>query len=348
MWRHLTTLHALHWRRVARRLYRTMLPLSVRHGLVRVLALRLPGMRGMRVGRVARLALVDFFVDDMGTYAAALAFHLLLALFPFIIFLLTLLTVMHMPGFLDWLLSQGRDALPAQARGPLGQALRQVRLHQSQHGGLLSAGIIGALWASSAGMRSVMNAINVAYDIAESRPFWQRYALSVAFTLGLTALLIAATALLVLGPPELAHLAAHLHGGLDRVILGVWGWLRLPCALLLLMLAVALIYNVAPNCSQPFHLLTPGAVVAVVGWLSATLLFSAYTATVGHYNATYGSIAAIVVLLLYFYLSALALLLGAEINSVIEQSSPEERATVPAGADGAVPRPVVAGRGPRA
>ncbi len=102
-------------------------------------------------------------------------------------------------------------------------------------------------------------------------------------------------------------------------------WLRVPAALLVLMLTVALIYYVAPNRTQSFQALTPGAVLAVVGWLNASLLFSAYAATVAHYNTTYGSIAAIVVLLLYFYLSALALLLGAEVNAVIEYCTLQER-----------------------
>lgn len=315
----------MRWHRTLRRLYRAVLPAQVRHWIAQVLALRLPGLGGLSVGRVARLAFKDFFVDDMGTYAAALAFHLLLALFPFIILLLALLSFFHLPGFFDWLSSQARAALPVQARGPLGQALQQVRAHEHARGGLLSASILGALWASSAGMRAVMNALNVAYDVKESRSLWERYALSVMFTLGFTALVIGATALLVLGPEALASLAAHIHVGLDRAVVAVWAWLRLPIALLLLAVAVALVYYVAPSCSQPFSLLTPGAVLAIVGWLSASLLFSLYAATVAHYNATYGSIAAIVVLLLYFYLSSLALLLGAEVNAVIQHTALRER-----------------------
>jgi membrane protein len=105
----------------------------------------------------------------------------------------------------------------------------------------------------------------------------------------------------------------------------VWAWLRVPVALLANTLAVALIYHVAPNMEQPFRLLTPGAVLTLLGWLSASLLFSAYVATVAHYTTTYGSIAAIVVLLLYFYISSLVLLLGAEVNAVILHYAPQEQ-----------------------
>ncbi len=304
-WHRLATLRRPRWRRVARRLYRRLLPAPVRRAIERALSLSLPGLRGLGVGRVAWLSFKDFFVDDMATYAAAMAFHLLLALFPFVIFLLALLSFLHLPGFFDELAHQVSVALPAEARRQLAQAVRGLRAHASEHGGLLSAGILGALWAASAGMRSVMNALNVAYDVVETRRLWRRYALSLAFTLGFTALVIAATAVLLLGT--------------------VLTWLRLPLALLSLTFAVALVYYIAPNTTQPFQLVTPGAVLAVVVWLAASLLFSTYVSSVAHYSATYGSIAAIVVLLLYFYISALALLMGAEINAVVLHYAPRER-----------------------
>jgi membrane protein len=265
----------------------------------------LPGLRGLAIGRVAWLAFKDFFVDDMATYAAAVAFHLLLALFPFVIFLLALLSFLHLQGIFDQLSRLASTVLPGQARSQLAQAMHELRIHATEHGGLLSLGILAALWAASAGTRSVMNALNVAYDVTESRSVWQRYALSLAFTLGFTALVIVSTAVLLLG--------------------SVWNWLRLPLALLVLTFAVALIYYVVPNTTQSFQLLTPGAVLAVVVWLCASLVFSTYVSSIAHYSTTYGNIAAIVVLLLFFYISALALLLGAEINAIVQHYAPRER-----------------------
>lgn len=257
----------------------------------------------------------------MTTYAAALAFHLFLALFPFAIFLVALLGFLHMPGFFDWLLAQARMVAPVGTMGQVSEALRQVRAHA--HGGLLSAGIIGAIWASSSGMRSLMNALNVAYDVTESRSIWQRYLLSIAFTIGFALLIIAATTLMVTGPEATTWLADRV--GLGQVIIALWTWLRVPVALLLLMFAVALLYDVVPNVNQPFELLTPGAVLAVAVWLAASLVFSAYVTTFSHYTATYGNIAAIVVLLVYFLVSSLALVLGAEVNGVIYQHAPRHR-----------------------
>ena len=129
--------------------------------------------------------------------------------------------------------------------------------------------------------------------------------------------------MLLSGPAALASLAAH--AGLDRTVIAVWTCLRVPVALLVNTLAVALIYHVAPTMEQPFRLLTPGTVLTVLGWLGASLLFSAYVATVAHYTTTYGSVAAIVVLLLYFYISPLVLLLGAEVNAVILRYAPQQQ-----------------------
>jgi membrane protein len=327
------------WRRTARHLYTALVAPSLRRRIAAVLDLRLPGLCGLGVGRVVWLTLTDFYVDDMPTYAAALAFHLLLALFPFIILLLAVLSLLHLPSFFEGLGRAVRDALPAQEMDPLAQAVQQVRTTAQEHRGVLSLGILGALWTASAGMRALMHALNVAYDVTESRPLWQRYLLSLAFTLLLTAVVITATGVLVLAPEAMAGLAAHV--GLDRAVSGAWIWLRLPVALLLLMLAVALVYYVAPNCAQTFQVLTPGAVLAVVVWLSASLLFSAYVTTLAHYSAKYGSIGAIVVLLLYFYITALALLLGAEINAVLQHYAPRPRRSVQA-------REARAGRKPRA
>lgn len=311
-------MRTVRWRRLWRRLYRTLLPAPLRRRIGRILSLRLPGLRGLTLGRVAWLALKDFFGDDMTTYGAALAFHLLLAMFPFVIFLVALLGFLHIPGFFDWLVSQAQGVLPAHTMGQVALAVRQVRTHTP--GSLLSAGIIGALWASSAGMRAVMKAVNVAYDATDTRPLLQRYALSLGFTLGFTAVVIAATGLMLLGPEAIAHLAAHV--GLDREVAAAWAWLRVPIALLLLMLAVALVYYVAPDIDQPLQVVTPGSVLAVLLWLLASLVFSAYVATFAHYTTTYGSIAAIIVLLLYFFISSLALLLGAEVNAVIDHHAP--------------------------
>ncbi len=279
--------------------------------------MQVPGLRGIGPGDLAKRSIKAFLRDDMTTYAAALAYHVLLALFPFAIFLLTLLGALGLPGFFDWLLQQAQTALPQDAYRRVEQVVGTIR--GQAHGGLLSFGIVVALWAASAGVRAMMNALNAAYDVAESRPAWKRYPLSIAYTVGLAVVLIAAAGLMLIGPRAMEWMARQV--GLGDVFVALWAWLRWPAAVVLLLLAVAIVYYVAPNVDQPFRFVTPGSVFAVVAWVVASLGFSFYVSNFGSYGATYGSLGGVIMLLLYFFLSAAALLLGGEVNAVIAHAT---------------------------
>jgi len=205
------------------------------------------------------------------------------------------------------------------------QALEQVnpvidQLQQSK-GGLLSVGIVIALWTASAGVRLMMSAMNAAYDVPEGRPAWKRIPLSIFYTVGIAGMLLAAAALMVLGPQVMSWIASQV--GMEDIIVTVWTVLRWPAIVILMMVAVALIYYVMPDVKQEFRFITPGSVLAVVVWIIASLGFGYYVKTFADYNAMYGSIGAIIVLLLYFYISAAVQLLGAEMNAVIEHMSDE-------------------------
>ena len=288
--------------------------------------MRIPGFADHSPTTVLKQSIKDFLADDMMTYAAALAYRILLALFPFIIFLLTLLGALGLSDFFDWLLSQARIALPGDAFQLLEQVINEIR--GQPRGGVLSFSILFALWAASTAVRSIMNAINVAYDVEESRPAWKLYPLSLIYTIGLAVLLIAAAGFMLLGPDAMQWLAGQF--GLSQVVATLWTWLRWPVVILLLLLTVAIVYKVAPNVDQPFKFLTPGAVVAVLTWILASLGFSYYVGNFGNYGATYGSLGGIVILLLYFFISAAVLLFGAEINATI---LPAHEAQVKEGAD---------------
>lgn len=279
--------------------------------------MQLPGFAGMSPIEVLKQAVKDFLEDDMMTYAAALAFRVLLALFPFVIFLLTLLGALGLSDFFNWLLDQARTALPADAFQVVDRIINEIR--GQDRGGLLSFSILFALWAASAGMRSLMNALNAAYDVGESRPTWQRYLFSILYTVGLAVLLIAVTAMMILGPDAMQWLAGHV--GLSELFAQLWTWLRWPVIVLLLLLAFAIIYKVGPNVDQPFKFVTPGSVLGVLIWIVASLGFSLYVSNFGNYGATYGSLGGLVVLLLYFLLSAAVLLFGAEVNSIVLPAS---------------------------
>jgi membrane protein len=164
-----------------------------------------------------------------------------------------------------------------------------------------------------------MNAINVAYDVKETRPTWKIYLLSIVYTIGLAILLIAAAGLLLLGPNAMQWLAEQI--GLSQFVATLWTWLRWPLAILLLLLTIAVVYKVAPNIDQPFKFITPGAGIAVLTWILASLGFSYYVGNFANYGATYGSLGGIIILLLYFFISAAVLLFGAEINATILPAS---------------------------
>lgn len=253
----------------------------------------------------------------MATYAAALAYQVLFSLFPFLIFLVALLGFLQVPEFFDWLRQQAAALLPAQALEPVNTAIDQV---QQPQGGLLSFGILLALWSASAGVRATMNALNVAYGVAEGRPMWKLYLLSLLYTVGLAALLITAAALMVLGPQVTGWLGDQF--GLGAVTVTVWNVFRWPLAVALLFVTVALIYYVAPDVEQQLKFITPGSVLAVVVWIAASLGFAFYVQNFADYSATYGSVGAIIVLLFYFYLSAAILLFGAEVNAALEHHAP--------------------------
>lgn len=272
--------------------------------------MQIPGLHGISPFELLKRSVKDFSKDDMTTYAAALAYHALFALFPFVIFLVSLLGFLNIPEFFDWILEQAQAAFPADAYQRLEEVIDQIR-NQPQ-GGLLSVGIVTAIWAASSGVRSVMNAMNVAFDVEETRPAWKRYLLSIVYTLGIAVLLIASAALMLLGPQVMESIANEV--GLGNLFVTLWTWLRWPVLAVLLTLTAALIYYVAPNVDQPFGFITPGAVIAVVVWIIATIGFSVYVSNFADYNATYGSLGGVVVLLFFFFISSAVLLLGAEIN----------------------------------
>ncbi len=278
--------------------------------------MQLPGLRGLSVWRVLKQSFSKFFADDMPTYGAALALRALLALFPFLIFLAALLGYLGAPGLFAWLREQASYVVPGQGMEVVDTVLSDL---QTARGGLMSFGILLAIYSASIAVAATMNALNVAYDVNERRPVWKRYVVAIIYTIGLAALLMAAALFMAVGPDQLRWLAAYV--GLGELVIAAWALLRWPVAVVLLMLALALVYWAAPNVKLPFRLISPGAVLAVAVWIGASLLFGFYVQNFARYDATYGSIGAVVVLLFYFYLSAAVMLFGAEFNAVIERES---------------------------
>lgn len=270
-----------------------------------------PDLRDVRLFDFGKRVIQGYIRDDMPLYAAALSFHGLLAIFPFLIFLLGLLSFLQIPGFFDWVIEQANVALPDDAARVVDDVIISIR--EEDRGGLASFGAVLAFSAASTGVRALMTALNSAYDIVETRAFWKKYLLSLVYTLGLAVLLIIAGGSLILAPRVVDWLSGYI--GLSSVFVTVWIWVRFPVVVVIMMMVAALVYYVVPNVKQPFRFITPGATIAVLVWLLASIGFSLLVANIIDYSVTYGSLGGIVALLFYFFITAAVLLLGAEINA---------------------------------
>lgn len=276
--------------------------------------MKVPESRGLKLlWKTIEQSTRAFVEHDMPTYAAALAYRALFALFPFLAFLVALLGFLEVSRFFEWLIEGIRSALQEQYARLAEQLIGQLQL-QTQ-GELLLSVIVIAVWSVSRGVNSLTKALHAVYGVGEARPAWKRVGLQLFFAPSLAIMIILATALLLIGPQLVEWIAGLVR--LDEIFVSLWAWLRLPVALVLLMLAVSLIYWAVPHVNQPFRLITPGAALAVISWLVASLAFSFYLTHFARYSVVYGSLGAAIALLLYFYISATVLLLGAEVNATI-------------------------------
>lgn len=280
--------------------------------------MRFIDLRGVSWWTIAKCTAKDFIDDELPTYASALAFQLFFSLFPFLLFLIALIAVLDAQPVFDWLHQQAELVLPSDALGLVDPVIGQL---QTQKSGLFSLGIVLALWTSSAAVRSTMTAMNRAYGVEDGRPAWKRIPLSVLYTVLIAGAMLLVATLMVVGPQAMNWLAEQI--GLEQTVVLVWSLIRWPLAVLMLILVIAGVYYLAPDVKQEFRFITPGSVLAVVVWIAASLGFGFYAQNFANYNATYGSIGAIIVFLLYLYISSAVLLLGAELNAVIEHHAHE-------------------------
>jgi membrane protein len=276
--------------------------------------MKIPGMPNLwLLLAVSRRSIRKFLRHNMLEYSAALSYRALFALVPFFTVLVALLGFLGISGFFDWMIAQASYTLQEQYAEFVEWLIRQGQ-YQAQSG-LLSGVVLIAAWSVSSGVRSLTKALNTIHAVEESRPAWKRYPLSFFYALGLAITTIVAMGLLLIGPWLVEWVVGLV--GLDEVFISLWTWLRLPVALVLLMLTVSITYWAIPSVHQPYRLVTPGAVLAVIVWVVASLGFSFYLTNFANYSVIYGSLGAAFALLLYFYISASVLLLGAEVNAAI-------------------------------
>jgi membrane protein len=257
--------------------------------------------------------------DDCSEHAAAMAYYFLFALFPFFLFLTTLIGYLPIPHLLEYMLSNAARMLPGQAFSLIQDNIRALFTNKQQ--GLLSMGFLLALWASSNALVSIMDAMNKLYVVKEGRPFWKVRLVAISLVIGLSLLFLLSLVLLMFGSKIGNMVADRINFGMAFRV--VWNMMLVPVILFLLTLAVATIYFFTPDVEQKWKWISPGAVVAIPSWIVMSLGFSYYINNFGSYDKTYGSIGAVIVLLLWLYLSGFIVLIGAVINSVVEHSSAE-------------------------
>ena len=278
------------------------------------------------------LGLVDFVKltykemneDHVMAFAGNLTYKGLFAVFPFFTFLLSLLGIFNADDLVKTTVDQLSGVVPESATKFVEDQLLGITNSQAESaftfGAIVSVAL--ALWGVSGAFRSVMEAMNVMYSVEEDRPFWKVYGLSIFMSLAVVVLLVGALVLVVFG--ESIGVAVADVVGLGSVFATLWSILQWPVVACVVLFAFSLIYYFAPATKQRFRWISPGSILAFVFWLIFSLLFSLYASTVGgdSYNETYGSLAGVIVLMLYVYYSALIMLVGAEMNQVIEWHIP--------------------------
>src|SRR5215216_1391000 len=296
--------------------------------------MKIPGMRLIKkaeskgneveVPVAENLGLVDFLKltykemneDHIMAFAGNLTYKGLFAIFPFFTFLLSLLGLFNATDLVNTMVDKLSGIAPQSATKFIEGQLLSITQSQAESaftfGAIIS--ILLALWGVSGAFRSVMEAMNVMYEVEEDRPFWKVYGLSIFGSL-----------VLVVFGESIGVTVADLVG-LGSVFATIWSIVQWPVVACVVLFAFALIYYFAPAARQRFRWISPGSLLAFIFWLIFSLLFSLYASTAGSYNETYGSLAGVIILMLYVYYSALIMLVGAEINQVIEWHIPGGKA----------------------
>ena len=259
------------------------------------------------------------YEDNVVGWAAELAYYFFLALFPALLFLVALASFFPIHDLLDQILATLSRVAPGEVLTLVRDQILQIS--KNDNGGLLTIGLLGTIWSASSGMSSVSSVLNRAYHVDEGRSWVRVRVTSIGLTVALAVFVLVSFALVVAGP-ELADKVAD-SVGLGSAFRWTWKTLQWPVVFGLVVTGFGLVYYFAPDVEQEWKWITPGAVFATVVWLVASLAFRWYVGAFANYQKTYGAIGAAIVALLWFYVSGVAILLGAEMNALIEHSSLE-------------------------
>jgi membrane protein len=266
---------------------------------------------------LAKEVWVASYEDDVFGRAAQLGFYFLLALFPALLGVTALIGMLPSQVVLPTLMPYAQKVLPAESLILVDRYVEQVI--QGSGGGVFSLSLLGALWAASWGMMAIINTLNAVYGVRETRPLWKAGAIAVFLTMG-GAVFVITSLILILAGEQVSQWAADVTG-LDWWVTLGWPLLEWPIIVLLMLVAINLIYYLAPNIDHDWQWVNPGSALAVLLWITLSLGLKLYVENFINYNVVYGPITGVIILMMWLYVGGLTLLIGGELNFLLNSPS---------------------------
>jgi membrane protein len=273
-------------------------------------------------GELLKRSVKESLADDVFDLAAQQAYYFFFALFPALLFVIAVASFFPLQSLIDNVVQMLGRIAPGDVIRIVTDAMTSLSKQNSV--GILTFAFIVTIWSSSGAMVSIIMTLNTAYDVMESRPWWKTRLTAIATTVGIAVFIIASIFLLVAGPALAGHLAASMN--LGAAFTWTWWVLQWPVVFALVAVAIGIVYYFAPDVEQDWVWITPGSILATTLWLIVSVGLKLYYQMMPNANAAYGTIGGVMVLMLWFYVSGLALLLGAELNAEIEHASPYGKA----------------------
>lgn len=264
----------------------------------------------------------EAIADDVASLAAQQAYYFFFSLFPALLALISIASFFPVANLTDEIVRMLSRVAPGEVLTIIRDQL--VKISGDNAGGLLTVAFLVTLWSSSSAMVSLTTTLNTAYDITESRSWWKVRLIAIGLTVALAIFIVVSMTLIIAGPTLAERVANAV--GLGPAFTWAWKILQWPLVFAFVSVAIAIVYYFAPDAEQDWIWITPGSVLATALWILISLGFKLYLSTMGNYTEAYGAIGGVMVLLLWFYLSGLAMLIGAELNAEIEHASPYGKA----------------------
>ncbi|CAN5887628.1 hypothetical protein BH18ACI5_BH18ACI5_11520 [soil metagenome] len=272
----------------------------------------------LSLGELLKRTLKETIADDVFNLAAQQAYYFFFALFPAILAVISIASFFPVDNLVDQISRGLGRVAPGEVTSIVTDQIRKIS--DTNAGGLLTFAFLFTLWSSSSAVLALCSTLNAAYDITEGRPWWKVRLTALGLTIGLSVFILVAITLVIAGPTLAEKIAQY--AGLGPAFVWAWKVLQWPVIFILVSTAIAVVYYFAPDAEQSWVWITPGSILATLLWLLVSLAVTYYVKNFGSYTETYGVIGGVMVLMLWFYVSGIAILVGAELNAEIEHASP--------------------------